>query len=148
MVRALAEAGSTILLSTQYLEEADNLADDIVVIDSGAVSATGTPAELKRRLGRQTLEVTVSEAESLAEAVRRVAHIVGTEPFVDRGSQQLHVPVSDGHIMPSVVRSLDEAGIIVSDMALRLPSLDDVFLTLTGHHVGEPKTNIVQKGAN
>lgn len=134
MVRSLAAEGSTILLTTQYLEEADHLADEIVLIDAGTVSATGTPEALKRRLGRQTLEVRVADPTQLADAAARIAPIVHHDPIVDHSSSQLHASVADGQMMPIIVRSLDEAGIVVTELALRLPSLDDVFLTLTGHH--------------
>ncbi|GAB2886170.1 ATP-binding cassette domain-containing protein [Streptomyces mayteni] len=133
MVRALAAQGSTVLLTSQYLEEADHLADDIVVLDAGRVAARGTPDALKRRLGRQTLDVRVADPSQLAEARDRIARIVGTAPVVDAASRHISAAVVDGRAMPAVVRSLDEAGVEVAELALRLPSLDDVFLTLTGH---------------
>ena len=132
MVRAVVAQGSTVLLTTQYLEEADHLADEIVVIDAGVVAARGTPEELKRRLGRQALDVRVSEGGRLTEAAARVAQIVRTQPVVDRATDRFSVAVPDGRAMPSIVRSLDDAGIEVTELNLRLPSLDDVFLTLVG----------------
>ncbi len=137
MVRTLAAQGSTVLLTTQYLEEADHLADDIVVMDAGRVAARGTPDELKRRLGRQTLDVHVTDPRRLQEAVGHVARIVESDPVVDASTSRLSTAVKDGRTMPSIVRSLDQAGIEVSELALRLPSLDDVFLTLTGHRAAE-----------
>ena len=133
MVRALAAQGSTVLLTTQYLEEADHLADEIVVIDAGRVVAAGPPDALKRRLGRQTLDVRVADPARLEEAATCVAQVVRSEPVVDLPTGRLSAAVADGRTMPSVVRSLDRAGIEVSELALRLPTLDDVFLTLTGH---------------
>ncbi len=138
MVGHLAQAGSTVLLTTQYLEEADHLADQIVVIDAGTVAARGTPDELKRRLGRQTLDVQVTDPTRLDDAVACVAQVVHADPVVDRPTHRLSAAVSDGHAMPAVVRGLETAGIEVSELALRLPSLDDVFLTLTGKRAAEP----------
>ncbi len=130
-IRALAERGSTVLLTTQYLEEADSLADDIVVFDRGRVIARGTPGELKRRSGAQTLEVHLDDPGRLDEAAGLVAAVVGVEPVRHGSAAMLSVPVADGTAMPAVVRRIDDAGIGVAEMALRLPSLDDVFLALT-----------------
>ncbi len=133
MIKALAEAGSTVLLTTQYLEEADHLADEIVVIDSGQVAARGTPNELKKRLGRQTLDVQLLDEADADRAVTVVSHALGHEPAVDRPARRLTAAVDDGEAMAQVVRALDEAGIKVNELSLRLPSLDDVFLALVGH---------------
>lgn len=133
MVRRLAAQGSTVLLTTQYLEEADQLANDIVVIDSGKVAARGTPASLKRRIGGQTLDVVLSDPRRLEEATTRVESILNAAPVVNAQTGQLSAAVTGGHVMPSIVRSLDESAIEISELSLRLPSLDDVFLTLTGH---------------
>lgn len=133
MVRSLAAQGSTVLLTTQYLEEADHLADDIVVVDAGVVVARGTPDQLKRRLGRQALDIQVTDAARLQDAVARVRGVTGGEPTVDPQTSRLSAPVPDGRAMPAVVRSLEDGGIEVSELSLRLPSLDDVFLALTGH---------------
>jgi len=132
-LRDLVNEGSTILLTTQYLEEADQLASDVVVIDHGSCIARGTPLELKQRLAGDVLDVTVDD-----EAVERVAQLVadvGTErPSVDRGTRRVSLPVDGGAgSLVEVVRRLDEAGIKVVDITLRRPSLDDVFLALTGH---------------
>jgi len=128
-IRALAAQGSTVLLTTQYLEEADTLADTVVVFDHGRVIAQGTPGELKRRSGTQTLEVHLTDESRLDEAAALVAAVVGVAPA--RDESVLSVPVLDGKAMPAVVRRIDDAGIEVTEMALRLPSLDDVFLALT-----------------
>lgn len=139
LVRSLATQGSTVLLTTQYLEEADHLADEIVVVDAGSVVARGTPDQLKRRLGQQALDVQVSDASRLQEAVARVTAVIGASPAVDTQTARLSAPVPDGRAMPAVVRSLEDAGIEVSELSLRLPSLDDVFLTLTGHRATTPQ---------
>ncbi|MGO2861439.1 MAG: ATP-binding cassette domain-containing protein [Brevibacterium sp.] len=133
MVRRLAALGSTVLLTTQYLEEADHLANDIVVIDAGKVIAGGTPDSLKRRMGSQTLDLRLNDPSQLEEATNRVQSIINASPGVDDQTGQLSAAVTDGQVMPAIVRSLDEADIGVSELSLRLPSLDDVFLTLTGH---------------
>jgi ABC-2 type transport system ATP-binding protein/oleandomycin transport system ATP-binding protein len=120
-------------LTTQYLEEADTLADQIVVMDAGKVTACGTPDALKRRLGRQTLDVRLVDSSRMGDAATLVARAVGVDPIVDRPTGRLSAAVTDGRAMPAIVRRLDDAGIEVSELALRLPSLDDVFLALTGH---------------
>jgi daunorubicin resistance ABC transporter ATP-binding subunit len=137
-IRALVAQGSTVLLTTQYLEEADNLADHIVVLDKGTVVARGTPDELKRRSGTQTLQVQLTDPSRLAEVAGLVADIVGVDPVRDTSTGRLSVPVTDGAMMPAIVRRIDDAGIEVTELALRLPSLDDVFLALTGHTTGTP----------
>ena len=132
-LRDLVNEGSTILLTTQYLEEADQLASDVVVIDHGTVIATGTPTELKQRLAGDVLDVTVDDAD-LERVVTLVADIGHERPTVDRGTRRVSLPVEGGaQSLVEVVRRLDEAGIKVVDITLRRPSLDDVFLALTGH---------------
>jgi daunorubicin resistance ABC transporter ATP-binding subunit len=133
MIRKLAAQGSTVLLTTQYLEEADHLANEIVVIDSGQVAAHGTSDSLKRRMGSQTLDLRLSDTGRLEEAARRVESIVNAAPVVDVQTGQVSAAVTDSQVMPAIVRSLDEAAIEISELSLRLPSLDDVFLMLTGH---------------
>jgi daunorubicin resistance ABC transporter ATP-binding subunit len=132
-IRELVAQGTTVLLTSQYLDEADNLADQIVVFDKGQVVATGTPAELKRRSGSQTLEIRLDDLTRLDEVAGLVAGVVGADPVRNPDGGLLSVPVTDGAAMPTVVRRLEEAGVEVAEMALRLPSLDDVFLALTGH---------------
>ncbi|WP_327086771.1 ATP-binding cassette domain-containing protein [Nonomuraea sp. NBC_01738] len=120
VVRELVADGVTVLLTTQYLDEADQLADDIVLIDRGKVAASGTPAELKAMAGGHVLEVKPLRREDEEKAMS----ILGT------GS--LSLPVHDLSVPPAVLRKLDDAGVVLAEHALRLPSLDDVFLTLTG----------------
>ncbi|GAA1851560.1 daunorubicin resistance protein DrrA family ABC transporter ATP-binding protein [Brevibacterium marinum] len=141
MVRRLAAQGSTVLLTTQYLEEADHLASEIVLIDSGTVAARGTPDSLKRRVGSQTLDVRLSDPVQLKEAATRVESIIRTALVVDAQTGRLSAAVADGEVMPAIVRSLDEASIEVNELSLRLPSLDDVFLTLTGHRATTENDN-------
>lgn len=133
-VRSLVDGGTTVLLTTHYLEEADQLADQISVIDRGRVIATGTPAELKAMLGGEQIEVVLPDAEALDVARRLVAEVAGSEPEVDSDSLRISAPVQNRiDALTGVVRSLDDAGVAADDIALRRPTLDDVFLRLTGH---------------
>ncbi|GIF31266.1 daunorubicin resistance protein DrrA family ABC transporter ATP-binding protein [Actinoplanes utahensis] len=130
IVRDLVRDGVTVLLTTQYLDEADQLANEIVVIDHGRVIATGTPAALKARTGAQTMTVRPAFADELApirDAVGRVA--IGP---VDVTAEIVSAPVSDPGALAKLVRDLDEHGLAVAELALRSPSLDEVFLSLTG----------------
>jgi oleandomycin transport system ATP-binding protein len=130
IVRGLVADGVTVLLTTQYLDEADQLAGEIVVIDHGRVIATGTPAGLKSRVGAQTVTVRPADArdtDRIREAVGRVA----AGP-VDVSGEIVLAPVSDPGALAKLVRDLDEHGLTVAELALRSPSLDEVFLSLTG----------------
>jgi ABC-2 type transport system ATP-binding protein len=137
VVRDLRRDGTTILLTTQYLEEADQLADRISVIDAGRIIAEGTADELKALVGGDVLVVTVAEPSDARRAAKvLVEHLGGgpSESFVDDELGQFSVPLTTGAISPFAAgRAVEEAGITVTDVALRRPSLDDVFLTLTGH---------------
>ncbi|GAA4154632.1 ATP-binding cassette domain-containing protein [Actinomadura keratinilytica] len=131
IVRGLADDGVTVLLTTQYLEEADQLADDIIVIDRGTVIAHGSSDELKAQTGGRVLEVRpVYEADQVTVA-RVVAELTGGSPEVRDGL--VSVPVTDPAVMPAVVRRLDDAGVTVGELSLRKSSLDEVFFALTGH---------------
>ncbi|MFV2212666.1 ATP-binding cassette domain-containing protein [Actinomadura sp. LOL_016] len=131
-VRTLADAGTTVLLTTQYLEEADRLADAISVIDRGRVIADGTPDELKSRLGGDHLEVVLEDPAALARAAEAVARVAGTEPEVDADALTVGAPVADRvGALTGAVRALDEAGVRVADIGVRRPTLDEVFLHLT-----------------
>ncbi|MEU3775092.1 ATP-binding cassette domain-containing protein [Streptomyces sp. NPDC032472] len=130
-VRALADEGTTVLLTTQYLEEADRLADDIVVVDRGRAAATGTPAELKARIGAHA-EVTVAEPAALAGAAVVLDQLTGGRPVLDAERLTAGVTVLDHALtLPRIIRALDTAGIPVTDASLRPPTLDEVFLRLT-----------------
>jgi oleandomycin transport system ATP-binding protein len=146
-IRNLVLDGTTVLLTTQYLEEADALADSIMVFDHGKVVASGRPAELKAQAGKQSLDVRPAEPAHLERVAAIVAESVGVRPSVDVVNTLVSAPVSDGTPMPVVVRRLDEEGIAVTELALRLPSLDEVFLALTGHTAEEKKQDVVLEGA-
>ena len=138
-VRQLVVDGTTLLLTTQYLEEADQLARRIAVIDGGRVIAEGTPPELKASVGGQRLLITLAAGSDAAAAVAALAPFATSEVRPDEGGQLIELPVtaSDG-LATEVVRALDAAGVKVNDIAVRGASLDDVFLTLTGR-VAEEK---------
>ena len=134
-VRALVAAGTTVLLTTQYLDEADQLADRISVIDHGRVIAEGTPDQLKSKLGGDRIDVVASRPDQLAATAAAVGHAAGTEPEVDPDTRRVSAPVADRvAALTAAARALDAAGIAVEDIALRRPTLDEVFLHLTGHH--------------
>ncbi|MGW6835001.1 ATP-binding cassette domain-containing protein [Streptomyces sp. NPDC054949] len=123
--------GTTVLLTTQYLEEADRLADDIVVVDGGRAVATGTPAELKSRIGSHA-EVTVTHPDALTGAAAVLDRLTGGRPVLNGERLTVGVTVSDtGLTLPRIIRALDTAGIPVTDATLRPPTLDEVFLRLT-----------------
>jgi oleandomycin transport system ATP-binding protein len=130
IVRRLVTNGSTVLLTTQYMDEADRLADDIVVIDGGTAIATGTPEELKAKTDRQTLQIQPAEPSHLEATRRIVEELSGIRPVAN--GNQLRIQVNDTALPTAVLRRLDEAGIEVTELALRRPSLDEVFLSLTG----------------
>ncbi|TXK39479.1 ATP-binding cassette domain-containing protein [Nonomuraea sp. C10] len=136
VVRGLMADGVTVLLTTQYLEEADQLADDIVVFDHGKVIASGTSDELKATTGAQVLEVRPMAGHQVPVVSEVVEEIVGEVPEVSGG--RLTVAVRDPAVVPAVVRRLDDLGIVASELTLRKSSLDEVFLALTGHRAEEP----------
>jgi ABC-2 type transport system ATP-binding protein len=132
VIRGLVADGATLLLTTQYLDEADELADRIVVIDHGRAIAGGTAAELKTQTGGARLEVTLTAAD--AAAVVALAPLVAGAVQVSRDGRRLRAPVRSGAgLATAVVRALDDAGVVVDDVQVHQPSLDDVFFTLTGH---------------
>jgi oleandomycin transport system ATP-binding protein len=133
-VRGLVDEGATVLLTTQHLDEAEALADEIVVFDRGRVVAEGTAEELKEKIGGQTLAVRALDRERTAEAAEVVARVTGARPEVDTDTGLVTAPLDDPAALTAVVRGLDEASIVASELALRRPSLDEVFLSLTGHH--------------
>jgi oleandomycin transport system ATP-binding protein len=131
VIRNLVSDGSTVLLTTQYLEEADALADEITVIDHGTVVAHDTPEGLKRIVGGQRLTVRPADPGRLNEAARIIAAIAQAVPErPDAGS--VSVPVDGDHALAAAVGNLSDAGIAVTELSLHLPSLDDVFFQLTG----------------
>src|SRR5215467_10524605 len=132
MIRELVADGVTVLLTTQYLDEADQLAHDIVVIDHGGVIATGTPDELKTRTGGQVLEVEPADRSLLEVAAAVVANRTGSVPDVNAEAGLVRVPVADAAVLPAIIRELDEARVELAEFTLRKASLDEVFLALTG----------------
>jgi ABC-2 type transport system ATP-binding protein len=131
LLRELVRDGATMLLTTQYLEEADRLADDIVVLDGGRVAAQGSPAHLKSRVGGERLEVTVGSPEELAAAARALTPFASDQPAVDAEAARVVAPVPAGVPLAEVVRALDAAGVGTTDLHRREATLDDVFLALT-----------------
>jgi oleandomycin transport system ATP-binding protein len=140
MIRQLVSDGVTVLLTTQYLDEADQLAHDIVVIDRGQVIATGTPDELKARTGGQVLLVAPSDPARLAEVATLLEALAGAEVTTDPGADAVSAPVTDKALLPRVVRELDHRGIELAEFTLRKPSLDEVFFALTSDHSDHEET--------
>jgi ABC-2 type transport system ATP-binding protein len=132
VIEALVAEGTTVLLTTQYLDEADRLADMIAVIDRGRLIAEGTSDELKDRLGGERLEIRIDDGGDVGDALRALAPMSDEAPARDDGVIKVNVRERSGAIVEAV-RRLSEAGIGVDDLALRRPTLDDVFLALTGH---------------
>jgi len=138
VIRDLVRTGSTLLLTTQYLEEADALADDIAVVDAGKIIARGTADELKSQVGGERVEVVLHKAGDLENGRAVLGRCCGAEVSIDAHARRLTTPTSGGtESLVGVLRALDEAGIPLDDVALRRPTLDDVFLSLTGHGAEE-----------
>ena len=141
VIDGLVADGTTLLLTTQYLDEAERLADEIVVIDHGSVIAQGTAPQLKQRSGGDRVEVTLGDVDELGKVVGLLAGFAqpGVAETVDAAARTVTVPVATTeHIVPAVVRTLDDAGVEVLDVVVRRPTLDDVFLELTGHRAEDP----------
>jgi ABC-2 type transport system ATP-binding protein len=132
VLRGLVRDGTTLLLTTQYLEEADQLADDIVVIDKGKVIAAGTPLELKDQAGQASVVLTLSHARDLAQA-EQLLRSCCVELYVEESARRLTAQTSGLADMTRIAEVINESGISVDDLGLKRPSLDDVFLHLTGH---------------
>jgi oleandomycin transport system ATP-binding protein len=137
MIRQLVTDGTTVLLTTQYLEEADQLAHDIAVIDRGAVIARGTPDELKASAGQQVLEVTPASRGDLSAVAELLERLTGASPAIGVESGQVSVPVEGGRALPEIIRAFEDQSIELAEFALRRASLDEVFLALTGHRAEE-----------
>jgi ABC-2 type transport system ATP-binding protein len=133
MIRALAKGGTTVLLTTQYLEEADQLAAAIAVIAAGRVVAEGTPDQLKSLAGSDRIDVVVRSAGDLVSAARLLQARLGTDVRLDRDSRKISLPVTDRlAALAEIIRSLQEESITAEDVAVRRPTLDEAFLHLTG----------------
>ncbi|MGW2639477.1 ATP-binding cassette domain-containing protein [Streptomyces sp. NPDC001348] len=134
VIKQLVSGGTTLLLTTQYLEEADHLAHDIAVVDQGRVIAKGTSDQLKARTGGERVEVVVHEREHMATAAEVLGGFGKGSTTVEEHTRKLTVPVTGGaKLLAEVIRELDTRGIEIDDIGLRRPTLDDVFLSLTGH---------------
>ncbi|MFD4230650.1 ATP-binding cassette domain-containing protein [Streptomyces sp. NPDC058545] len=146
-VRELAGRGTTVLLTTQYLEEADQLADDIVLIDRGRTAHRGTPAELKALIGSYA-EVVVPQASALIPAAAVLDQLTGVEPVLDHERRTVGAVTTDATLtLPRIVRELDAAGVPVIDASLRPPTLDEVFLRLTGRGDGRTSPPLKETAA-
>jgi ABC-2 type transport system ATP-binding protein len=131
-IRRLVQDGTTVLLTTQYLEEADQLADQVVVIDRGRIIAQGAPGKLKSQVGGDRLQLRVATPTTARRAAEVVADLGSGPPQVDAQAAEVTLPVDGITVLPEVVRRLDAAGLALSDLVVRRPTLDDVFLALTG----------------
>jgi ABC-2 type transport system ATP-binding protein len=132
-IRDLVADGTTVLLTTQYLDEADQLADQIAVIDAGRVIADGTAAQLKSQVGGDRIDLVVRTAADLGPAAQVLNRLTGSAVLTRAEILQVSAPTARGGMLSAVVREMDRAGIEIEDIALRRPTLDDVFLHLTGH---------------
>ena len=142
-VRTLVSQGTTVLLTTQYLDEADQLASRISVMDHGRVIAEGSPEELKSRIGGDRIDVVLHDARDLGTAVRSLAPLAVAEPAVDEDARLVSVRVADpARALQDVVRTLDDARVPVDDLTLRRPTLDEAFLHLTGAPADAPKEEV------
>ena len=141
MIHELVADGTTVLLTTQYLEEADQLADTICVIHYGEIVARGTSGELKAQSGGDVLQITVADRSQLGKAREAISLLAAKEPQVEPVLGQINLPAANGtRVLVDAVRALDDNNIEIEDIVLRRPTLDDVFLALTGEKVGEEES--------
>lgn len=148
IIRDMVNSGTSILLTTQYLEEADELADQIAVIDHGRVIAEGTSDQLKKRLGGDVIEFQLSDPKNSEKALRAVARMAVKKPTFDEETLTVTIPVKDGSgMLAEIVRTLDKANIELTNLSLHRPSLDDVFLSITGKKTEATKIDTSEKEA-
>ncbi len=139
VIRNLVKDGTSLLLTTQYLEEADRLADWIAVIDHGKVIEQGSASDLKSRIGVDVLQIQLTDSGKLFEVAKALMPLGTDKPKIDNEARTIKLPVPGPHIIAEAVRILDKIGVQIEDLALHRPTLDDVFLTLTGHGMEEAK---------
>jgi ABC-2 type transport system ATP-binding protein len=132
-IRSLVADGCTVLLTTQYLDEADQLADRIAVIDRGVKVAEGTPDELKTSVGSSTLQLRLADQADVVTAASVVRRLLGEEPVTTPESGGLHVPLTHADLAADVLIALRQSGVSIASVSVQKPSLDEVFLALTGH---------------
>ncbi|MDT0156944.1 ATP-binding cassette domain-containing protein [Microbacterium sp. ARD32] len=136
-IRELVASGSTVLLTTQYLDEADQLADRIAVIDRGRVVAEGTSDELKASIGTSSLQLRVTDAADTADAVTAIERVLGAHAVLSPEASRITAPMSDADRITELLITLREAGIHLSELSVQKPTLDEVFLTITGHDTAD-----------
>jgi len=146
-IRSLVDRGTDVLLTTQYLDEADHLSSHIVIIDHGKAVASGTPTELKRKAGRNVIEAHVRERDDLTRVAEALGKLDGGEPLVDHATLRVSVTVdADMEQVNAWARSLETVGVALDDIALRLPTLNEVFLALTGQQIEEEEPEPAKRG--
>jgi ABC-2 type transport system ATP-binding protein len=147
-IREMSWAGTDIVLTTQYLDEADHLAAYVVIIDGGRVIAEGTPDELKSRVGADMVELHTVDVPTMRRAAEVLAALGPDEPVTDPATRRCSIAAPGGsRLLPVVLRALDDAAVEVEDITLRRPTLDEVFLALTGHTAGSDVANEEESAA-
>jgi ABC-2 type transport system ATP-binding protein len=148
VVRSLVAEGTTVLLTTHYLDEADQLADSISVIDRGRVIASGTPSALKARVGGSQIDVVVAAGSDVSIAATAVKLACGSPPSVDTSTRRITAPAAEPvAVLGAVLRGLEDVGVTAEDVALRRPTLDEVFLQLTGRPAVEERAEAAEVAA-